>query len=240
MGEPYIPFATFRPIDAWPGPLTEERRYSQFSASWASTLELLKREITMIDGERVVVQMALLVAIVPGVALWRGSSLQATMATTRTGGVSGRGGRLEGGLVVVQMALRENQIRRDGFPRSEARPEHPGVILAFESKFGPLKYATDRFTKWEDNIRAIALGLEALRAVDRYGITKRGEQYSGWKQLTAGPASDPDLVARGRQVIAEHGGSVRAALKATHPDAGGNEDDFKAVSAANEASGGRL
>ena len=48
---------------------------------------------------------ALLVAIVPGVALWRGSSLQATMATTRTGGVSGRGGRLEGGLVVVQMAL---------------------------------------------------------------------------------------------------------------------------------------
>ena len=48
---------------------------------------------------------ALIIAIVPGIALWRGSSLQSTMATTRTGGVSGRGGRLEGGLVVVQMAL---------------------------------------------------------------------------------------------------------------------------------------
>jgi putative ABC transport system permease protein len=48
---------------------------------------------------------AVLIAIVPGVALWRGSSLQATMATTRTGGVSGRGGRLEGGLVIAQMAL---------------------------------------------------------------------------------------------------------------------------------------
>lgn len=46
-----------------------------------------------------------IVAIVPGVALWRSSSLQSTMATTRTGGVSGRGGRLEGGLVVAQMAL---------------------------------------------------------------------------------------------------------------------------------------
>ena len=46
-----------------------------------------------------------IVAIVPGVALWRGSTLQATMATTRTGGVAGRGGRLEGGLVVAQMAL---------------------------------------------------------------------------------------------------------------------------------------
>ena len=48
---------------------------------------------------------AVLIAIVPGVALWRGSSLQATMATTRTGGIAGRGGRLEGGLVVAQMAL---------------------------------------------------------------------------------------------------------------------------------------
>jgi putative ABC transport system permease protein len=48
---------------------------------------------------------ALLVATVPGLALWRGSRLQSTMATTRTGGVSGRGGRLEGGLVVAQMAL---------------------------------------------------------------------------------------------------------------------------------------
>jgi putative ABC transport system permease protein len=48
---------------------------------------------------------ALMVATIPGIALWRGSSLQSTMATTRTGGVSGRGGRLEGGLVIAQMAL---------------------------------------------------------------------------------------------------------------------------------------
>ena len=47
---------------------------------------------------------AVFVAIVPAIALWRGS-LSATMATTRTGGVSGRGGRLEGTLVVAQMAL---------------------------------------------------------------------------------------------------------------------------------------
>lgn len=48
---------------------------------------------------------AAIVAVVPGIALWRGSSLQATMATTRTGGVAGRGGRLEASLVVAQMAL---------------------------------------------------------------------------------------------------------------------------------------
>ena len=47
---------------------------------------------------------AMLIAVVPGVALWRGN-LQGTMATARTGGISSRGGRLEGGLVVAQMAL---------------------------------------------------------------------------------------------------------------------------------------
>ena len=48
---------------------------------------------------------ALLVAVFPGIALWRGSSLQTILSTTRTGGVGSRAGRLESGLVVAQMAL---------------------------------------------------------------------------------------------------------------------------------------
>ena len=48
---------------------------------------------------------AVVIAIIPGVSLWRSSSLQATMAKTRTGGIAGRGGRLEAGLVIAQMAL---------------------------------------------------------------------------------------------------------------------------------------
>ena len=44
------------------------------------------------------------IALVPGAVLWRGN-LQGTMATTRTGGISARGGRLEGALVVTQIAL---------------------------------------------------------------------------------------------------------------------------------------
>jgi predicted permease len=48
---------------------------------------------------------AMVVAIVPGIALWRGASLQTTIATARTGGVGSRGGRLEAALVVAQMAL---------------------------------------------------------------------------------------------------------------------------------------
>lgn len=132
--------------------------------------------------------------------------------------------------VVIQLALDESDIRLDGLPRASARPKHPGVILAFHSNKHDLdlQYAVDAFDRWEDNLRAIALGLEALRKVDRYGVTRHGEQYRGWKQLGSGR---PDLAQRGRHLIHRYGG-VTEALRATHPDHGGSEEDFLAVQAA--------
>ena len=44
------------------------------------------------------------VALVPGISVAR-SNLQTRLTRTRTGGIGGRGGRLEGGLVVAQVAL---------------------------------------------------------------------------------------------------------------------------------------
>src|SRR5947208_1880483 len=82
-----------------------------------------------------------------------------------------------------QFAVTESDIRLDGRPRARAVASHPGVVLAFDSRHGPLKYAVDTFDRWQDNLRAIALGLEHLRAVDRYGVTRRGEQYTGWRQI---------------------------------------------------------
>jgi hypothetical protein len=135
--------------------------------------------------------------------------------------------------VVIGCGLREQDIRLDGWPRSDALvPQHPGVEISFDTPKGRLVYATDAYEWWEHNVRAVALGLEALRAVDRYGITRRGEQYAGFRALPS--ATSEPSVDRGRQLIGEHGG-IREALKATHPDTGGNEADFKAVIAAKEA-----
>jgi putative ABC transport system permease protein len=52
----------------------------------------------------VAVAAGAVIAAVPAYALWR-SNLQRAMATTRTAGISGRGGRLESALVVAQIAL---------------------------------------------------------------------------------------------------------------------------------------
>lgn len=134
---------------------------------------------------------------------------------------------------VIELAVRESDIRLDGWPYAHARPEHPGVIVSFDSKHGPLRYGTDAFPDWQENVRAIALGLEALRKVDRYGIGKRGEQYAGWKQLESGSQR---LVERGVELI-EAAGGERQALKRHHPDAeGGSAEDFRAVQAARAAS----
>lgn len=102
--------------------------------------------------------------------------------------------QIRGRDVVLEIDVTERMIRLDGQPYANARPSSPAVRLAFESMHGPLTYGTDAFVHWQDNVRAIALGLEALRKVDRYGITKRGEQYTGFKAigggtpLPAGPA----------------------------------------------------
>jgi hypothetical protein len=132
---------------------------------------------------------------------------------------------------VLEIDFREQDLRLDGLPRADRRAQSPGVVLSFQATAVPgspqLRYEVGTYNDWRDNVRAIALGLEALRAVDRYGVTKRGEQYAGWKQLESGGASPT----RGRDLIDQHGG-VRQALFATHPDHGGNDRDFADVQAA--------
>lgn len=104
---------------------------------------------------------------------------------------------LEAENIVIEADFAESEIRLDGMPRSNARAASPAVRLAFNSSVGSLVYATDAFVKpawqrkgmqqdWQHNLYAIALGLEALRKVDRYGISKRGEQYTGYKAIGAG------------------------------------------------------
>lgn len=196
----------FRPIDQWPGDLTETRRRSPFKSTLPSTMKLLAFELDAVGGST----------------------------------------------IVVQIAMSEADFRLDGIPYADRRATHPGVVVAFDSKVGPLKFAVDAFTSWEDNLRAIALGMESLRRVDRYGITKRGEQYTGWKALpmSTDPADAIETTEQAWRVLTTHAGVpvessplfngisekevVRRALLNTHPDQGGDPDDFRSVQRARE------
>lgn len=206
----------FRPIQAWPGALTPDpqRKDSPFKATFPDTLKLLNLELEMLDAHE----------------------------------------------VVVELAVVEADIRIDGWPRATARPSHPGVILSFDSRHGDLRYFTDVFANsrvwrkgpdsagyqdmpgWHANLRAIVLGLEALRKVDRYGITQRGEQYTGWRAITQGseapmtPEEAAEFISSASERLqapaavllsfAARAQAYRAAAKRLHPDVGGNQLGF--------------
>lgn len=201
---------TFRPIDVWPGELTRNRKPSPFRGSWASTKELLDREVDFLCKNH----------------------------------------RRVHELVVVQLAVTEGEIRQDGQLRAGARPQHPGVIVSFETPDGPMRFSCDRFeppsyrpaTLWHSNVRAIALGLEALRKVERYGLGTGREQYRGFQALPPGQPiamGGSMTVEQAARVIVDGAGilpnslpsfvanpeliddAFRCAAKRNHPDVGG-------------------
>lgn len=150
-------------------------------------------------------------------------------------------------LVVVQVDVTEADIRRDGMLRANARPGHPGVKISFKSRFGPLTYATDAYDDWRGNVRAIALGLEALRAVDRYGITKTGEQYRGFRAIEGAPSETMTADEAVRFLVTQSGIAIlgpgdtsavrlayRRAVQEHHPDRGGDADIFRRLTAARD------
>lgn len=152
-------------------------------------------------------------------------------------------------LVVIEVDATEDEVRRDGMLRANARVGFPGVRISFESRHGPLAYATDVYDGWKANVRAIALGLQALRAVDRYGITRTGEQYRGFTALPSGANTKmtreeaaaflaagqdgftaADLL-RDREAVRR---AYRAAAKLHHSDVGGNDALFAKVNEARD------
>lgn len=150
---------------------------------------------------------------------------------------------LGGQEVVVEVACTPGDLRRDGMLRSHATVTHPGVRISFDSRHGPLTYATDAFAgryykdppDWQINLRAIALSLTALRRVDDYGVVKRGEQYAGFKALPVGRAMPSSHMTRDEAISLLHdvaglGGRVtdlsipwRKARAAAHPDRRGGD-----------------
>ena len=49
----------FRPLQEWPRAATKTRRQAAFTASWRSTIELLKRELKHLKAKNVVIRVAL-------------------------------------------------------------------------------------------------------------------------------------------------------------------------------------
>lgn len=145
----------------------------------------------------------------------------------------------------------------NGLTANAPLPRHPGVVVVIDSaEHGVLTWSCDRYRRrgysneaqsWQHNVRAVALGLEALRQVERYGIAERGEQYAGFTAIGTGMAMGakraPMTLDEATRLLAgavrgTQAGSIlsnpqlarscyRAAWRLIHPDHGGDGDTEK-------------
>jgi hypothetical protein len=139
--------------------------------------------------------------------------------------------------IVVQAGFELQDIRMDGWPRAGRSPKHPAVALSFRDRSGrPLSFPCDTFDDYQDNLRAVAKSLEALRAVNRYGVTKGHEQYRGFTALPPVVSQDEKSAAvsfiakalgrTSEAVSRDLNGSYRDACRKLHPDTGGSHGEF--------------
>lgn len=157
--------------------------------------------------------------------------------------------------VVIEVDAGPRSFRAGDQLGPGAKITFPGVAVYLDSRHGPLRYATDVYDHWEGNLRGIALALEALRAVDRYGVSSRGQQYQGWSALPAGTARDVaklfDRPEEARRFIQAAAGDEFAHLTLTeqyhlvrrrmHPDAPkGDGEQWARLQAAVALLGGEL
>lgn len=117
-----------------------------------------------------------------------------------------------------------------------SNPKEPGVVAYFTWQGLQMAIPCDRWNKIHDNVQAIALTVEAMRGMERWGAKHMIKaMFTGFKAL---PSSEkawwvvlhvphnahPDIVKA----------SYRDLAKIHHPDNGGNADAFREVQAAYE------
>lgn len=137
----------------------------------------------------------------------------------------------------VQLSFGAEQTIRDpNRPYADATFDDPAVVVRFEREGEQYAMPCDRWNNPRDNARAIALTIKSKRALTRYGVEtiesefKRLRLPSGRPNAPADPYNVLDVSRdAGEEELAR---AARERLKETHPDRGGDEDEFKRVVAA--------
>jgi len=163
-------------------------------------------------------------------------------------------GRMRATDCCIQIAVRDRDISRFGELRADARPSHPGVVVfATHPRQGDLRFACDTYNRWWVNVRAVAMTLEALRGIARWGAVRDEQQFAGFRALPGATALTMG-VAAATQILATESGlplpnpvsaewireAGRRARAATHPDIAKDRPRWDAVESALRVLGGGL
>lgn len=147
----------------------------------------------------------------------------------------------------VALAVDVANVRRDlnnnGTLRADANVLSPRIILSFTAGDSRLSFPCDTYKDaklmqpWQANVYAVALTLERLRDIERYGASSL-KQYEGFKALPASTA--PKMTAEDAAIALEEYANgisahrilfdkdaaklaARGARASTHPDRNGGD-----------------
>jgi hypothetical protein len=131
------------------------------------------------------------------------------------------------------------ELRLDGEPRggrAATSAVDPGAVLYFTLKGQARCLASDSYTTVADNIAAIAAHIEAIRAIERYGIGTLDQAFAGYS-----PRLEPSTLEWWLVLGVSAGATVeeieRAYLtkaKLHHPDRGGSEHQMSRLNEARD------
>lgn len=94
---------------------------------------------------------------------------------------NGQPWRINPDFLVVSTNIR---TRADGLPMSgQKEPEDPGVAVYFELDESRRVMCCDKWTRVADNIASIAATLEAMRGLERWGVTESERAFTGFAAL---------------------------------------------------------
>ena len=130
-------------------------------------------------------------------------------------------------------------VRNDGLPYASQGKmlADPGVAVYFKLKGASRVLACDKWASAAENMAAIAGHIEAIRAVDRYGVGTLEQAFAGYQALPAQASPWWTVLEFDQRPVSLRVVEDRYTelAKVHHPDRGGRPDTMAKINAARDA-----
>lgn len=138
----------------------------------------------------------------------------------------------------VELLGGKRLVLSSNYTLGNEHPRESGVVAYFNYNDAAVAIPCDRWLKIEDNVRAIALTIEAMRGMERWGAKHMiAAMFTGFKQLEAktGGISWWEVLGVAPDAGAEQiKAAYRDRARVCHPDVGGSSEAMATLNAAYE------
>jgi hypothetical protein len=131
----------------------------------------------------------------------------------------------------------KNVVLSSNYTLGNESPKESGVVAYFEYNGSQVAIPCDRWKRIEINVRAIALAIEAMRGMERWGAKHMiAAMFSGFTALPekTGPSCWDVLGISSDATEDQILNAYRSKAKKAHPDQGGSSEAFNALSQAKD------